>query len=121
MVAAKQIPFGVDELFATLSSYLPAERVDSIRGVYDYAFECHEGQKRLSGEPYITHPIAVARLVAELHMDVPTIKAALLHDVVEDCGVTSEQLAKRFNQDVARLVEGATKIDQIGPQGALSA
>jgi GTP pyrophosphokinase len=116
MVVAEQAPFGVDELFATLASYLPAERVDSIREAYDFALECHEGQRRLSGEPYITHPIAVARLVAELHMDVPTIKAALLHDVVEDSDATSEQIARKFSQDVARLVEGATKIDQIGPQ-----
>ncbi|MEZ4552381.1 MAG: bifunctional (p)ppGpp synthetase/guanosine-3',5'-bis(diphosphate) 3'-pyrophosphohydrolase [Dehalococcoidia bacterium] len=121
MVVTEHIPFGVDELFATLGSYLPAERVDSIREVYAFARDAHAEQKRLSGEPYITHPVAVARLVAELHMDVPTVKAALLHDVVEDCDVTSEQLARRFSPDVARLVEGATKIDQIGPQTATSA
>ncbi len=117
MVVTEQAPFGVDELFTTLASYLPVERVEAIRAAYDFARECHEGQLRLSGESYITHPIAVARLVAELHMDVPTIKAALLHDVVEDCGVTPEQLTRRFNPDVARLVEGATKIEHIGPHG----
>jgi GTP pyrophosphokinase len=118
MVVSEHAPTGVDELFATLASYLPPSRVEQIRETYDFAERCHRGQLRLSGEPYITHPVAVAQLVAELRMDVPTIRAALLHDVVEDCDVKPEEIAKLFSPDVARLVEGATKIDHIGqPHG----
>ncbi len=113
MVVSEQAPTGVEELFATLDSYLPADRVASIRETYEFAFACHDGQMRASGEPYIVHPIAVAHLVAELHMDVATVRAALLHDVVEDCGIKPEEISRKFSPDVAKLVEGATKIDQI--------
>lgn len=106
----------VDALFATLASYLPGDRVAPIRAAYDFAARAHEGQTRLSGDPYITHPIAVATLVADLRMDSATVRAALLHDVVEDCGVTVDELRHRFGADVASLVEGATKIEQIHPQ-----
>ena len=118
MVVSDHAPSGVELLFEVLGSYLPADRVAVIRETYDFAAAAHHGQLRLSGEPYITHPIAVAHLVAALHMDVPTVRAALLHDVVEDCGVKPEEIAHRFSADVAKLVEGATKIDQIGvPHG----
>jgi guanosine-3',5'-bis(diphosphate) 3'-pyrophosphohydrolase len=113
MVVSERAPSGVAELFAMLNSYLPEDRVAGIREAYEFAARCHEGQKRASGEPYIIHPVAVARLVAELHMDAPTVRAALLHDVVEDCGIKIEQIAHEFTPDVARLVEGATKIDHI--------
>ena len=117
MVVSEQAPSGVEELFATLRSYLPEDRVAGVREAYEFAFRCHDGQLRASGEPYITHPIAVAHLVADLRMDVATVRAALLHDVVEDCGIKSEEIARRFTPDVAKLVEGATKIDHI-PTGA---
>ncbi|MSP22791.1 MAG: bifunctional (p)ppGpp synthetase/guanosine-3',5'-bis(diphosphate) 3'-pyrophosphohydrolase [Dehalococcoidia bacterium] len=118
MATASRPPAGVRELFEALPAYLPAARVEEVKRAYDFAFECHDGQMRQSGEPYITHPVAVAALVAGLRMDAHTISAALLHDVVEDCGVTVEQLQKRFNDDVARLVEGATKIEAIQVQDA---
>jgi GTP diphosphokinase / guanosine-3',5'-bis(diphosphate) 3'-diphosphatase len=118
MATASRPPAGVRELFEALPAYLPAPRVEEIQRAYDFAFECHDGQMRQSGEPYITHPVAVAALVAGLRMDAHTISAALLHDVVEDCGITVEQLRHRFDDDVARLVEGATKIEAIQVQDA---
>ena len=101
---------GSAELFVALSDYLPEDRVEAARDAYDFAEECHRGQLRKSGDPYIVHPVAVASLVAELRMDVHTIQASLLHDVMEDCGVSAESLTSRFGAEVARLVEGATKI-----------
>ena len=104
---------GSVELFRRLRAYLPEQRVEQIREAYEFAAECHDGQMRRSGDPYIIHPVAVADLVAELHMDVHTVQAALLHDVVEDCDVSHAEIASRFGGDVANLVEGATKIDHI--------
>ena len=116
---------GSASLLASLRGYLPEERIEAIRDAYEFAAEAHGEQRRLSGEPYIVHPIAVAQLVADLRMDVHTVQAALLHDVMEDCGVTREQLGGRFGGDVASLVEGATKIEQIpaaaGPGGKSAA
>ncbi len=113
MVVHDGAPAGVSDLFAALESYLPPERVQAITDTHEFAERCHEGQERKSGEPYITHPVAVARLVAGLRMDAQTVQAALLHDVIEDCDVSGPDLQKRFGPDVARLVEGATKIDRI--------
>ncbi|MDA1061686.1 MAG: bifunctional (p)ppGpp synthetase/guanosine-3',5'-bis(diphosphate) 3'-pyrophosphohydrolase [Chloroflexi bacterium] len=108
-------------MLGSLRGYLPADRLEAVRAAYEFAAEAHRGQQRLSGEPYIVHPVAVAQLVADLHMDVHTVQSALLHDVMEDCGVTREQLDSRFGADVAKLVEGATKIEHIpagsGPGG----
>ena len=119
MVISADAPPGVRDLFETLYSYLPAERVEPIERAYEFADACHRGQLRRSGEPYITHPVAVATLVAGLNMDAHTVVASLLHDVVEDCGVSLETLRQRFDSDIARLVEGATKIEQIHvPAGA---
>ncbi len=80
---------------------------------YEYAAACHQGQNRKSGEPYIAHPLQTALFLAELHLDVSTIIAALLHDVMEDCDVTFANLEARFGQDVARLVDGVTKLSRI--------
>jgi len=117
MVATRETPAGVGELFETLAAYLPEDRVAAIRAAYDFAAAAHEGQDRLSGEPYITHPVAVTQLLADLHMDSSALKAALLHDVIEDCGVTSATLTAKFGADVTRLVEGATKIEHYQPTG----
>ena len=111
---------GSAPLLASLRGYLPEDRLEAIRDAYEFAAEAHGEQRRRSGEPYIVHPVAVAQLVADLRMDVHTVQAALLHDVMEDCDVTREQLDCRFGGDVASLVEGATKIEQIpaaGPGG----
>lgn len=80
---------------------------------YEFAAKAHEGQKRSSGQPYIIHPLAVAYILLELGMDTDTICAAMLHDVVEDTPVTLEEVKKRFGQDVAMLVDGVTKLNQV--------
>ena len=113
MVVSKPQPAGARELLEEAAGYLPPDRVEQVERALEYAIEKHEGQKRRSGEPYVIHPIAVARLCAELHMDAPTLAAALLHDTIEDCGVTPEQLRSKFGPDVTLLVEGATKIEQL--------
>ncbi len=84
-----------------------------MRGVYELADKAHEGQKRASGEEYIVHPIAVARILAEMEMDRSTIAAAILHDVVEDTVVTNEEVATRYGPEIAQLVDGVTKLTQI--------
>ena len=86
---------------------------DKIKEAYDLAVRAHEGQKRISGEPYIIHPIEVSRILAELGMDSDCICAGLLHDVVEDTDVTTEQLKKQFGADVALMVDGVTKLGQL--------
>ena len=80
---------------------------------YDLAEERHRGQLRKSGDPYITHPLAVATILAELGMDTTTLVAALLHDTVEDTGLTTEEVASHFGSEVAHLVEGVTKLDKV--------
>ena len=113
MVVSKPLPAGARELLEEAAGYLPPDRVEQVERALEFAVEKHEGQTRRSGEPYVIHPIAVARLCAELHMDAPTLAAALLHDTIEDCGVTSDQLRSKFGPDVTLLVEGATKIEQM--------
>lgn len=88
-------------------------KVNKIMQAYEFADKRHEGQKRESGEPYITHPIAVAQILVELGMDTDTVCAALLHDVVEDTEATLDDLTKLFGQDVANLVDGVTKLNQV--------
>lgn len=87
--------------------------ITKITSAYEFAAEKHKDQKRESGEPYITHPIAVAQILIELGMDTDTICAALLHDVVEDTEASLEDLKKRFGADVANLVDGVTKLNQV--------
>ena len=109
------------DLIACVSEYVDdTEQVDAIRAAYDFAAGCHDGQKRLSGDPYIVHPLAAATILANLYLDPDTIKAALLHDVMEDCGVPVEDLEVRFGPDVARLVDGVTKLTRVDyrPPGA---
>ena len=88
---------------------------EKIKTAYDYAAKLHEGQFRVSGEPYISHPVAVAEIVAGLELDTDSICAALLHDTVEDCSDNTDlpTLEKMFGKDVALLVDGLTKIQQM--------
>ncbi|MDE2966835.1 MAG: bifunctional (p)ppGpp synthetase/guanosine-3',5'-bis(diphosphate) 3'-pyrophosphohydrolase [Chloroflexota bacterium] len=103
----------LDVLVDVLEQYLaPADR-DLVLSAYDYAKEKHEGHQRRSGHPYIEHPLAAAITCAELQLDVPAVQAALLHDVMEDCGVTRSQLVSEFGVDVAKLVDGATKLSAL--------
>ncbi|WP_445395487.1 bifunctional GTP diphosphokinase/guanosine-3',5'-bis pyrophosphate 3'-pyrophosphohydrolase [Zobellella sp. An-6] len=95
------------------SSYLPAEQVEQLKAAYILARDAHQGQTRSSGEPYITHPVAVARILGEMHLDHETLMAALLHDVIEDTPVTKELLEHQFGKPVADLVEGVSKLDKL--------
>ncbi len=102
--------------FAALTAklgYLSKPDVDSIRSAYRFADEAHLGQLRNSGEPYITHPIAVAQQCAEWKLDAQALMAALLHDAIEDCGVTKPELIERFGAPVADLVDGLTKLEKL--------
>src|SRR3954447_7728952 len=102
--------------FAALTDrldYLGAEDIDQVRRAYRFADEAHLGQLRNSGEPYITHPIAVAAQCAEWKLDAQALMAALLHDAIEDCGVTKPELIERFGAPVAELVDGLTKLDKL--------
>ncbi|MEY4439196.1 MAG: hypothetical protein RIQ36_660 [Pseudomonadota bacterium] len=102
--------------FAALTEklgYLNTEGLDMVRRAYRYADEAHLGQLRNSGEPYITHPIAVAAQCAEWKLDAQALSAALLHDAMEDCGITKTDLIERFGIQVAELVDGLTKLDKL--------
>ena len=102
--------------FAALTGkldYLDAADIRRVRDAYRFADEAHLGQFRASGEPYITHPIAVAGLCAEWKLDVQAIMAALMHDAMEDCGVTKAELIERFGAPTADLVDGLTKLDKL--------
>ncbi len=104
---------GVTQLLNKLESYLPPAQVDRVREAYEFGAQAHEGQKRLSGEPYIAHPVAVADILADLHLDAQTIVAAILHDVIEDTATAKDEIAERFGPEVAELVDGVSKLDQI--------
>jgi len=104
---------GLKELLATVGTYLPEEQVARIKEAAEFGASAHKGQKRLSGEPYIAHPVAAAAILADLHLDGDTIVAAILHDVIEDTPTPKDQLASRFGAAVAELVDGVTKLDQI--------
>ncbi|MCB2044162.1 MAG: bifunctional (p)ppGpp synthetase/guanosine-3',5'-bis(diphosphate) 3'-pyrophosphohydrolase, partial [Rhodoferax sp.] len=102
--------------FAALTSrldYLGQSDIEKVRLAYKFADEAHLGQIRASGEPYITHPIAVAAQCAEWKLDAQALMAALLHDALEDCGVTKAELIERFGAPVAELVDGLTKLDKL--------
>ena len=101
-------------LIARVSEYVDdTAHLDTIRRAYNFAAGCHDGQLRQSGDPYIVHPLAAAGILADLHLDPDTIMAALLHDVMEDCGVAGDELERRFGPDVARLVDGVTKLTRV--------
>ena len=91
----------------TVRAYNPTANFDKIRAAYEFAAAAHQGQLRKDGSPFVTHPLAVAQIVAEeLHLDSESIEAALLHDTIEDTSATHEDIAKQFSPTVADLVEG---------------
>src|SRR6202451_323181 len=104
---------GLKELLGTVDGYLPPDQVGRIREAAEFGTSVHQGQKRLSGEPFIAHPVAAAAILADLRLDADTIVAAILHDVIEDTPTPKDQLAARFGADVAEIVDGVTKLDQI--------
>ena len=103
----------LDVLIDVLERYLTPQDCDQVLAAYEYAELQHDGHVRRSGHPYIEHPLAAAITCAELQLDVPALQAALLHDVMEDCGVTRAQLVSEFGVDVAKLVDGATKLSAL--------
>ena len=104
---------GVDDLIAKVRSYNPNTSTKTLRAAYDYGGLMHEGQFRHSGEPYFTHPVEVANILAEMHLDDETIVTALLHDVVEDTKSTYAEIERRFGTNVAELVDGVTKLTNL--------
>ncbi len=103
----------VSELCSLLESYLEPDEVKIVYDAYLFGAAAHEGQRRLSGEPYITHPLAVARILGEMRMDYQSVVSAILHDVIEDTPSSKEQIARDFGGDVAELVDGVSKLTQI--------
>ncbi|HHY60157.1 MAG TPA: bifunctional (p)ppGpp synthetase/guanosine-3',5'-bis(diphosphate) 3'-pyrophosphohydrolase [Clostridia bacterium] len=103
----------IDQLIEQIKSYHPQADFEKVRKGYEYACRAHQGQKRKSGEDYIVHPLGVAKILAELQLDVTTITAGLLHDVVEDTEVTLDDIKGEFGEEVALLVDGVTKLSRI--------
>ena len=106
-------PTGIDLLAERLADYLTPDQVNLVRRAYYYAEQAHDGQRRRSGEPYVTHPLAVANILADMHMDHQSLMAAMLHDVIEDTGIAKEALAGQFGETVAELVDGVSKLTQM--------
>ena len=102
----------IEELLKKVKEYNP-DAVDTVKKAYDVADSFHAGQMRQSGDPYITHPLNVAYTLAELHADEDTLVAGLLHDTLEDTKYTKEGIEADFNKDVAKLVDGVTKISKL--------
>jgi GTP diphosphokinase / guanosine-3',5'-bis(diphosphate) 3'-diphosphatase len=108
----------ISSLIEKVSSYAPEGTEELIADAYNAAHAAHRGQTRKSGEPFVYHPLATADVLAELRLDPTTISAALLHDVLEDTGVTKEELSERFGDEVAEIVDGVTKLKRL-PSGNL--
>jgi GTP diphosphokinase / guanosine-3',5'-bis(diphosphate) 3'-diphosphatase len=106
------------QLTLALKKYLKPSDIEQVWEAYRFGDAAHHGQMRKSGEPYITHPVSVALILAGLHLDTQTIIAALLHDVVEDTGITKEEVSDKFGTQVAELVDGLSKLDKIEFQSA---
>lgn len=103
----------IRRLCSLVSTYFDSAQVDEIYRAYQLALSAHEGQFRLTGEPYVCHPLSVAIILAEMRMDAKGIMAAILHDVIEDTPVTKEQLREQFGDEVAELVDGVSKLTQL--------
>ncbi|HEY8996919.1 MAG TPA: bifunctional (p)ppGpp synthetase/guanosine-3',5'-bis(diphosphate) 3'-pyrophosphohydrolase, partial [Edaphobacter sp.] len=109
----KVIDANFHKLLETVHESRPGDDLEIIRKAWAFCLQQHEGQKRASGEPYVIHPLEVGQVLAELKMDSTAIAAGLLHDAVEDTDVTSAEIAERFGEQVAHIVEGVTKLDKI--------
>ncbi|MCW5626273.1 MAG: HD domain-containing protein, partial [Burkholderiales bacterium] len=102
-----------EALFHEASGYLRPEDVTQLESAYHFSAQAHEGQFRMTGEPYVSHPVAVAKILMQWHLDSQALTAALLHDVMEDTTVTKSELSERFGRMVAELVDGVSKLDRI--------
>lgn len=103
----------INELSKLIGTYLQADQVEKVQRAYHFSANAHEGQKRKSGEPYIHHPLEVAYILGEMHMDHQTLMAAILHDVIEDTPTAKTVITRRFGKGVAELVDGVSKLDKI--------
>ena len=103
----------IGALSKKLSDYLDPKKVQQVNKAYNFACEAHSGQFRSSGDPYVTHPIAVASILSSFRMDEDSLSAAMLHDVIEDTGVPKSIIEKKFNKEVAELVDGVSKLDKL--------
>ena len=103
----------IDVFAEQLTSYLSQDKIDLVRRAYYYAEQAHEGQKRRSGEPYVTHPLEVAQILSEIRMDHQSLMAAMLHDVIEDTEVPKMALFEQFGEEVTEIVDGVSKLTQI--------
>lgn len=105
--------FTIDDFSKLISVYLQPEQVSEVRRAYSFGAKAHAGQTRVNGEPYINHPLKVARILAEMHMDPQTLIAAILHDVIEDTPTAKDELKQYFGEDVSDLVDGVSKLDKV--------
>ncbi|MDA0822689.1 MAG: bifunctional (p)ppGpp synthetase/guanosine-3',5'-bis(diphosphate) 3'-pyrophosphohydrolase [Proteobacteria bacterium] len=112
MLAETQL-LAIDDLCNRVGTYFTAEQVQNVRRAYEFGANAHSGQLRLSGEPYIQHPLAVANILAEMHLDQDTLVAAMLHDVLEDTATDKDRIGEEFGGDVATIVDGLSKLTQI--------
>ncbi|HET9622914.1 MAG TPA: bifunctional (p)ppGpp synthetase/guanosine-3',5'-bis(diphosphate) 3'-pyrophosphohydrolase [Kofleriaceae bacterium] len=103
----------LDQIVSELAGYFPSADVPLVRRAYQFAAQAHDGQTRKSGDPYVTHPLAVAQIIAELKLDVASVCAGLLHDCVEDTSATVDQLGDLFGKEIAFLVDGVTKLGKL--------
>jgi GTP diphosphokinase / guanosine-3',5'-bis(diphosphate) 3'-diphosphatase len=124
IAARRTVDVRFGELLDKVRKNRPGDDFDLLRRAYEFAAEQHKSQTRLSGEPYLSHPVEVAHLLADMKLDVTSLCAAILHDVVEDTKQPIEKISEQFGVDVARLVEGVTKIsklDLLAPEDRQSA
>src|SRR5499427_10406907 len=103
----------LDQILSELAGYHPSADLPLVRRAYQFAAQAHDGQTRKSGDPYVTHPLSVAQVIAELKLDVASVCAGLLHDCVEDTTATVEQLGEQFGKEIAYLVDGVTKLGKL--------
>ena len=103
----------VDSLFEELIDGYSEDEITLLKKAFDLASDGHSNQKRLSGEPYVTHPLHVAIYLSKLSMDIETIVSAILHDLIEDTDITYSELKKEFGKEIADIVDGVTKLDKI--------
>ena len=111
--ASSKLDKDLKHLVESLEAYMPAEQVEQVMRAYEFGATAHSGQTRMSGDPFISHPLAVAQILADMHMDSQAIAAAILHDVIEDTATPITELDERFGTEIAALVDGVSKLDQM--------
>jgi len=105
------------QLIEKAQSYLEPDKIALVEQAYNFASEAHQGQVRKSGEPYVEHPLQTALTLAELQLDATSLAAALLHDVPENCGIPVSEIEAKFGAEVAKLVDGTTKLGKLSRSG----